>query len=162
LEESRFRSKEQFERKYRKRLTRDIYSKGDLVLVRNNTIETWHNRKYFPRYLGPFVVDRRMKGGSYVLRELDGALWRKGTAAFRLLPFIDRDHPIIQELADLEDEEATETEVTPRTRSWEADGIDLDREEASEAFNADSDSDADSAAHVSTDESEAENGDREF
>ena len=82
------------------------------MLVHNNTIETWHNRKYFPRYLGPFVVDHRTKGGSYVLRELNGVFWRKGTAAFRLLPFIDHDHLIIQELADMEDEEDTETEVT--------------------------------------------------
>jgi hypothetical protein len=148
LEESRFRSKEQFERRYRKRLTRDVYMKGDLVLVRNNTIETWHNRKYFPRYLGPFVVDRRTKGGSYVLRELDGTLWRKGTAAFRLLPFIDRDDPIIQELADLEDEEPEDSGEPLRIKERGRKEID---QEAPESSDSDTDSDIDSAAHVSTD-----------
>ena len=79
------------------------------------------------------------------MHELDGAVWRKGTAAFRLLPFIDRDDPIIQELADLEDEEPGEPSGI---RDWEEKGID---QEASESSDSDTDSDIDSAAHVSTD-----------
>jgi hypothetical protein len=161
LEESRFRSKEQFERRYQKRLTRNIYQKGDLVLERNNTIETWHNRKYFPRYLGPFVVDRRTKGGSYVLRELNGTVWRKGTAAFRLLPFIDRDHPIIKELADMEDDDP---EASPTDHDRQIQGL-TDQERLSNMSDSDSDSDSgiDSAAHISTDgESDLGHGNDEF
>lgn len=35
-------------------------------------------------------VDRRTKGGSYVLKEMDGTILRQGVAAFRLYPYIER------------------------------------------------------------------------
>jgi len=82
------------------------------------------------------------------LRELDGTLWRKGTAAFRLLPFIDRDDPIIQELADLEDEEPEDSGEPLRIKEQGRKEID---QEAPESSDSDTDSDIDSAAHVSTD-----------
>jgi len=82
-----------------------------------------------------------------VLCELDGTLWRKGTAAFRLLPFIDRDHPIIQELADMEGNDDPEPFVVDHDRSDRR----LINLEESELSDSDTDSDADSAAHVSTD-----------
>ncbi|EIN03270.1 hypothetical protein PUNSTDRAFT_24201, partial [Punctularia strigosozonata HHB-11173 SS5] len=49
--------------------------------------EKSHNRKSKPRYLGPFEVIGQSKGGSYVLRELDGTFIRQGVAPFRLLPY---------------------------------------------------------------------------
>jgi len=92
------------------------------------------------------------------LRELNGALWRKATAAFRLLPFVDRSHPIIQELADMEEDD-DDTEVSPTSRNRENDEP-ITWEKPSEESDLDSDSDVDSAAHVSTDaESEIEDGD---
>ena len=87
------------------------------------------------------------------MHELDGTLWRKGTAAFRLLPFIDQDDLIIQELADLEDEEPEDSREPLRIKERGQKEID---QEAPESSDSDTDSDIDSAAHISTDvESEA-------
>ena len=47
-------------------------------------------KKTQPRYLGPYRVDRRTQGGSYILCELDGTRSRRGVAAFRLIPYIRR------------------------------------------------------------------------
>ncbi len=37
------------------------------------------------------MVIRQTKGGSYVIREVDGAISRKGIAVFRLIPYITRE-----------------------------------------------------------------------
>ena len=98
LTQTRLRSKEQFERRFKRRLFTDNHKEGALVLVRNTTVEKSMNRKSKPRYLGPFEVVRRTKGGSYVLKELDGSIWSQKVAAFRLLPYILRDPLRLQEL----------------------------------------------------------------
>lgn len=41
-----------------------------------------------------------MKGGSYVLQELDGSIWRQGVAAFRLHPYVPRSDPRLADLAE--------------------------------------------------------------
>ncbi|KLO04545.1 hypothetical protein SCHPADRAFT_840483, partial [Schizopora paradoxa] len=46
--------------------------------------------KIKPRYLGPYIVVRQTKGESYVVRELSGAVSRRGIAAFRLIPYVRR------------------------------------------------------------------------
>jgi hypothetical protein len=69
-------------------------------------------------------------------------LWKKGTAAFRLLPFIDQDHLITQELAGKKDDGDIKAKKSPRAGRTN---------QASDMSNSDSDSDSDSAAHVSTD-----------
>jgi hypothetical protein len=77
----------------------------DLVLVHNTRIEKELNRKTKPQYLGPFVVERQTKGGTYVLREMNGVLSKRGVAAFRLVPYISRDSSILSSLANpLEDD----------------------------------------------------------
>jgi hypothetical protein len=82
-----------------------------MVIVRNTAIEKELNRKMKPRYLGPYVIDRRTQGGSYVLRELDGTILKRGTAAFRLLPYISRSHPDFQRIA-IDDDDSDLTEET--------------------------------------------------
>jgi hypothetical protein len=59
LKKARFKSKEEFEWKFRKRMRRDHYKPGELVLVRNSGEEMKMNRKTKPRYLGPYKVVRR-------------------------------------------------------------------------------------------------------
>lgn len=90
LHQSRLRSKEVFEEKFSKRIRREDFNPGELVLVRNSRIEKELNRKAKPRYIGPYEVVRRTIGGSYVLKELDGTISRVTIAGFRLIPYYPR------------------------------------------------------------------------
>ena len=103
LKKARFKSKDQFEKKFHLHLHQKSFKPGDLVLIRNTRIEKELNRKTKPRYLGPFVVDHQTKGGSYVLREMTGTLSRRGIAAFRLVPYISRNSTILPSLAEHHD-----------------------------------------------------------
>ena len=93
LQNSRVRSKKAFELKYARRLQKDNYEPGALVLVRNKPIENTMSiqRKTVNRYMGPYSVVRRTQGGSYVLQELNGATLRHTVAAFRLIPYLRRE-----------------------------------------------------------------------
>lgn len=100
LRKNRLRSKKQFEKRSRTRLCHDSYEQGTLVLVRNSGIEKSMDRKSKPRYLGPYRVIRRTKGGVYALEELDGAQWKSRIAASRIMPYISRGDPRLCYLAD--------------------------------------------------------------
>jgi hypothetical protein len=97
LKKARIISKLQFEQRFIKRLFRDRYKKGELVLVCNMAIELSHNRKSLPCYLGPFQVDERSSEKSYILRDLDRSLQKKRMAAYRLLPYISHRHKFMQD-----------------------------------------------------------------
>jgi transposase InsO family protein len=86
----RMKHKAQFEKKYNRLLRREDYNPGDLVIVQNSSTFKSHNRKHKARYLGPMEVDRKTLGGSYVLKDLNGAVNRRGVAAYRLLPYYPR------------------------------------------------------------------------
>ena len=93
LKTARFKSKEQFEKRFIKKLQKESYKPGELVLMRNTRVETGLDRKTKPRYLGPYEVERKTRGGAYILNELDGTPYpQNNVAAFRLLPYITRDH----------------------------------------------------------------------
>jgi hypothetical protein len=66
------------------------FAPGTLVIVKNSRFDKGMTNKTKPRYLGPMVVIRRTKGGSYILGELDGSLSKLRFAAFRLLPYLPR------------------------------------------------------------------------
>lgn len=61
-----------------------------LVLVRNSVVDKDLGSKTAPRYLGPMLVVRHTKGGSYILAELDGSVSRLQFAAFRIFPYRPR------------------------------------------------------------------------
>jgi transposase InsO family protein len=115
LKKSRFRSKEAYEAKFGKRIQKE-YEPGALVLIRNNPIENSVSieRKTANRYMGPYRVVRRTQGGSYVLEEMNGTILRLTTAAFRLIPYVQRQNldALAQELQadDPESEEESQTE----------------------------------------------------
>ena len=108
LLKTRLHSKEVFEQRYERRMRRQLYEPGELVIVRNKAVEQSADRKHKPRYLGPYQVIRRTRGGSYVLSELNGAISRQGIAAARLLPYISREQ--IEELNWLDEDEEEEQE----------------------------------------------------
>jgi len=55
------------------------------------------------RYLGPVIVLGRNKGGAYVLSELDGTVFHRPTAAFRVIPYFPRKSINLPPLDDLLD-----------------------------------------------------------
>ena len=66
-----------------------------MVLMRNSAVEKSLNRKTRVRYLGPLVVVSRNKGGAYILAELDGAVFDRPIAAYRVIPYIARVEPVV-------------------------------------------------------------------
>lgn len=90
------------------------FKPGRLVLVRNTEVENSLDRKMKPRYFGPMIVIRRAKGGSYLVAEMDGALYHKKIAQFRVVPYHAR-HSItlpdnIAELVDISERTLRELE----------------------------------------------------
>ena len=81
------------------------FDKGRLVLMRNTAIEKSLDRKMKPRYLGPFAIVSRNRGGAYIVTELNGAVFDRPVAAFRLIPYLAREAiPLPTELLDIDAE----------------------------------------------------------
>jgi hypothetical protein len=69
-----FKSIREFERHFRANIKSHDFQPGAYVLVCNLKVEYELSKKTKPRYLGPMVVVRCTKGGSYMLAELDSAI----------------------------------------------------------------------------------------
>ena len=119
LRKARFTSKKQFEQRFIKRLSRETYKPGELVILRNTPVEMSLDRKSEPRYLGPYEVARRTQKGNYKLKELDGTLLRQTYAAFRILPYISRHHFFMKDNYQENDSESNESEDTESDRESE-------------------------------------------
>jgi hypothetical protein len=87
---SRFSSIKQFEKRYQQTIHDYNFRPGDLVLIRNLSVDSDVGGKMAPRYLGPMLVLRRTCNSAYCLAELDGAISRLHYAAFRLIPYYAR------------------------------------------------------------------------
>jgi hypothetical protein len=66
------------------------FERGDLALLRNTQIEKALNRKMRPQYLSPLIVIARNYGRAYILCKLDGTIFHRPIAVFRLLPYLAR------------------------------------------------------------------------
>jgi hypothetical protein len=89
-----------FEREHSATIRDFDFSRGDLVLVRNTAIEKALNRKMRARYLGPLVVVSRNKGGAYIICELNGSVFDRPVAAFRVVPYFARKAIAIPDLTE--------------------------------------------------------------
>jgi hypothetical protein len=104
-----------FERDHQLTIKDFNFKLGDLVLLRHTAIEKALNRKMRPRYTGPIIVISRNKGGAYIVAELDGSLYDRPIAAFRLIPYFARQHidlPPLEELLDVSIERLRDLEDT--------------------------------------------------
>ncbi|RPD52796.1 hypothetical protein L227DRAFT_514230, partial [Lentinus tigrinus ALCF2SS1-6] len=88
------------------------FKAGRLVLMRNTAIEKSLNRKMRARYLGPYVVVSRNRGGAYIVAELNGAVFDRPVAAFRLIPYLAREDviPLPPDALDTDEERLREME----------------------------------------------------
>ena len=100
LKKARLASREEFMKRFFSRLIKENYRPGTLVLMRNTDER---RSKSDPRYFGPYEVVRQTKGGSYILKEMDGTLFANTVAAFRIIPYITRPHSELQKLTESSD-----------------------------------------------------------
>ena len=100
---ARLAAAKRFEKEHSVTMKDFDFKLGDLVLVRNTAIEKALNRKMRARYLGPLIVISRNKGGAYIISELDGSLFDRPIAAFRVIPYFPRKALELPPLADLLD-----------------------------------------------------------
>jgi hypothetical protein len=71
-----------------------------------------------PRYLCPLIVISRNRGGAYILAELDGSVFDRPIAAFRVIPYFARrriDLPPLDNLLDISQQRLAELENTDNT-----------------------------------------------
>jgi Integrase zinc binding domain/RNase H-like domain found in reverse transcriptase len=100
---ARIQAAVRFEREHSATVRDFNFSRGDLVLVRNTAIEKALNRKMRARYLGPLVVVSRNKGGAYIICELNGSVFDRPIAAFRVIPYFARKAIALPDLSDFLD-----------------------------------------------------------
>ncbi|KAI0323373.1 hypothetical protein GY45DRAFT_1264682, partial [Cubamyces sp. BRFM 1775] len=98
--EERVKAARRLEREHAASIKDFDFARGALVLIRNTAIEKSLNRKMRPRYIGPYVVLARNRGGAYIVCELDGAVLDRPIAAFRLVPYLARTHVDLNWLDD--------------------------------------------------------------
>ena len=110
---ARLEAAKRFEKDHSASIRDWAFKLGDLVLIRNTAIEKALNRKMRARYLGPLIVIARNKGGAYILAELDGSVFDRPVAAFRVLPYFARtalDVPSLEDLIDISQERLKQME----------------------------------------------------
>jgi Integrase zinc binding domain/RNase H-like domain found in reverse transcriptase len=111
--EARVQAAIRFEKEHAHTIKNFDFKLGDLVLARNTAIEKALNRKMRPRYLGPLIVISRNRGGAYILAELDGSVFDRPMAAFRIIPYFARTKitlPPLNELLDISQRRLAEME----------------------------------------------------
>ena len=75
------------------------------------------------------VVVSRNRGGAYIVAELDGAVFDRPIAAFRLIPYLARQNLIQFDLADLDAYENRIRELEHTEESYEEEGLAVEEDD---------------------------------
>nr|GAT45769.1 predicted protein [Mycena chlorophos] len=101
--EARLRDAERFELEHAATIQDYNFKQGDLVLMRNTAFDKSIGQKMHKRYFGPLLVISRNRGGAYIIAELDGAVFARPIAAFRIIPYFARQAITLPPLSDFLD-----------------------------------------------------------
>ena len=96
------------------------------------------------RYLGPLVVVSRNKGGAYIICELNGSVFDRPIAAFRVIPYFAQKAIKLPDLSDFLD--------IPLERLHDMEGLLLFSDEDSDEVNLPLEPDAESDTALIVDE----------
>ena len=108
--------------------------------MRNTAIEKSLNRKMRPRYLGPLVVVSRNKGGAYIICELNGTVFDRPIAAFRIIPYNARKSITLPDIAlDISTAHLREMEESTITGADNEDTIDDEHNEVTNIVDEETD-----------------------
>ena len=108
--------------------------------MRNTAIEKSLNRKMRPCYLGPLVVVSRNKGGAYIICELDGTVFDRPIAAFRIIPYHARKSIALPDIAlDISTARLREMEELNITGADSEDTIDDEQQEVADIVDEETD-----------------------
>jgi hypothetical protein len=64
---------------------------GSLVLAYNKSLDSQWGKLFANRWNGPYQIESQEKGGSYILKELDGSVLKRRFAASQIKPYYARE-----------------------------------------------------------------------
>ncbi len=109
--------------------------------MHNTAIVKVLNCKMRARYIRPLVVVARNKGGAYIVCELDGAVYDRPVAVFRLIPYLARRDIIRFDLGELDVTLERLREMRATTESFDTEGLEEGEEGIGESGSEDKDKD---------------------
>jgi hypothetical protein len=111
---ARFTSIHKLERHFHVNIKSHNFQPGTYVLVCNSKVEYELSKKMKPCYLRPMVVVHCMKGGSYMLAELDSAISKHQFTTFCIIPYYPccDEHVSVTEMMGVDDESIDEMEAS--------------------------------------------------
>ena len=150
VDEEKLKCLKAYERDFKAVIKDYKFQPGDLVLVRNTAIESSLNKKMKPRYTGPMIVVVENRGGSYILAEMTGTVWRHKVARFRVVPYFARERIDLPEgilkIIDIDEDELAKIMAQPE------EDVDLDRDYLMEGVRMTDSDDSDSEEVDETDD----------
>ena len=112
---ARIKAAVRFEKEHSHTIRDYDFKLSDLVLIRNTAIEKALNRKMRSQYLGPLIVISCNRGGAYIIVELDGTVFDRPIAVFRVIPYFAHtklELPPLDSLIDISKNHLMEMEAT--------------------------------------------------
>src|SRR6202041_1665716 len=110
---ARLKAAIRFEKEHGRTIQDYNFKQGSLVLIRNTQIEKSLDRKMRVRYMGPLIVVSCNHGGAYIICELDGTVFHRPIAAFRIIPYFARKKLVLpKHFLDIDTARLRELETT--------------------------------------------------